>query len=98
LTCQEKNFDMRTFVSIRVSQTRAVLWQMHGVDDNLGKSKKILTSMASRMGRNKCIMSVLIAILLIVIVVIIFLKLRNWSQSDLGFQQNNCMLHSFAAK
>jgi hypothetical protein len=25
LTCQEKNFDMRTFVSIRVSQTRAVL-------------------------------------------------------------------------
>ena len=50
---------------------------MHGVDDNLGKSKKILKNMASRMGRNKCIMSGIIVVLLIVIAVILYVKLRN---------------------
>lgn len=49
---------------------------LHGVDDNLGKSKKILKNMANRMGRNKFIMGGLIALLLIVIAVVLYFKLR----------------------
>lgn len=50
---------------------------LHGVDDNLGRSKKILKSIANRMNRNKWIIIGVIALLLIIIGVIIFLRLRN---------------------
>lgn len=50
---------------------------LHGVDDNLGRSKKILKSMGSRMGRNKWLMGGLIAVLLIIIGVVLYLKLRS---------------------
>ena len=47
------------------------------MDDNLGKSKKILKHMASKMDRNKCIMGGLIALLLLVIAIVLYVKLHH---------------------
>uniref|UniRef100_A0A0D6R0Q5 t-SNARE coiled-coil homology domain-containing protein n=1 Tax=Araucaria cunninghamii TaxID=56994 RepID=A0A0D6R0Q5_ARACU len=48
---------------------------LHGVDDNIGKSRKVLTSMSRRMSRNKWIMGGLIGLLVIVIVLIAVYKI-----------------------
>lgn len=49
---------------------------LHGVDDNIGKSKRILTAMTRRMSRNKWIIGSIIAVLAIAIVLILYFKLR----------------------
>ncbi|XP_016649314.1 PREDICTED: vesicle transport v-SNARE 13 [Prunus mume] len=49
---------------------------LHGVDDNIGKSKKVLTSMARRMSRNKWIIGSVIAVLVIAIALILYFKLK----------------------
>ncbi|KAK7394463.1 hypothetical protein VNO78_14991 [Psophocarpus tetragonolobus] len=48
---------------------------LHGVDDNIGKSKKILSSMSKRMYRNKWILSTIVVVLIVVITLILFFKL-----------------------
>jgi len=50
---------------------------LHGVDDNIGKSRKILTSMTRRMSRNKYIIGGLIGVLVIVIAVIVYFKVAH---------------------
>ena len=55
--------------------------QLHAVDDNIGRSKKILTNMSRRMSRNKWIIGTIIALLVIVIVVILYFKLTRRSSS-----------------
>ncbi|PQP97649.1 vesicle transport v-SNARE 13 [Prunus yedoensis var. nudiflora] len=49
---------------------------LHGVDDNIGKSKRVLTSMARRMSRNKWIIGSVIAVLVIAIALILYFKLK----------------------
>ncbi|KAL9227346.1 hypothetical protein vseg_003043 [Gypsophila vaccaria] len=49
---------------------------LHGVDENLGRSKKILTAMSRRMSRNKYIIGFVIALVIFVIVLILYFKLR----------------------
>lgn len=51
--------------------------QLHDVDDNIGKSRRILNSMARRMTRNKWIMGSIISILILAIVLVIYLKLSR---------------------
>ncbi|XP_074573027.1 vesicle transport v-SNARE 11-like [Curcuma longa] len=48
---------------------------LHGVDDNIGKSKKILTAMSRRMDRNKWIIGGIIAALVFAILIILYFKL-----------------------
>ncbi|KAI3927389.1 hypothetical protein MKX01_027620 [Papaver californicum] len=50
---------------------------LHGVDDNIGKSKKILTAMSRRMNRNKWIISSLVAALVLAILIILYFKLAH---------------------
>lgn len=49
---------------------------LHGVDDNVGKSKKILTTMSRRMNRNKWIVGAIIGVLIAVIISIVYFKLK----------------------
>lgn len=49
--------------------------QLHGVDDNIGKSRKILTAMSKRMDRNKWIIGGIIAVLVLAILLILYFKL-----------------------
>ncbi|MQM12972.1 hypothetical protein Taro_045893 [Colocasia esculenta] len=51
--------------------------KLHGVDDNIGKSKKILTSMSRRMSKNKWIIGSVIAVLVIAILLILYFKLSH---------------------
>lgn len=51
--------------------------QLHDVDDNIGKSRRILNSMARRMTRNKWIMGSIISILILAILLVIYLKLSR---------------------
>ena len=48
---------------------------LHGVDDNVGKSKKILAAMSKRMDRNKWIIGGIIAALVLAILLILYFKL-----------------------
>ncbi|XP_008797896.2 vesicle transport v-SNARE 13-like [Phoenix dactylifera] len=48
---------------------------LHGVDDNVGKSRKILTAMSKRMDRNKWIIGGIIAVLVLAILLILYFKL-----------------------
>ncbi|MBA0638349.1 hypothetical protein Godav_025267 [Gossypium davidsonii] len=50
---------------------------LHGVDDNIGKSKRILTNMSTRMSRNKWIVGIIISLLIIAIIVILYFKLAK---------------------
>ncbi|MBA0814335.1 hypothetical protein Gohar_020173 [Gossypium harknessii] len=50
---------------------------LHGVDDNIGKSKRILTNMSRRMSRNKWIIGIIISLLIIAIIVILYFKLAK---------------------
>ncbi|XP_044468460.1 vesicle transport v-SNARE 13-like [Mangifera indica] len=49
---------------------------LHGVDDNIGKSKRILTAMSRRMSRNKWIIGIIVAVLVVVIILILYFKLK----------------------
>ncbi|XP_010552566.1 PREDICTED: vesicle transport v-SNARE 12 [Tarenaya hassleriana] len=51
--------------------------KLHGVDDAIDKSKKILTSMSRRMTRNKWIIASVITALILTIVLIISFKLSH---------------------
>ncbi|KAK4776438.1 hypothetical protein SAY86_005126 [Trapa natans] len=48
---------------------------LHGVDDNIGRSKRIMTSMSRRMNRNKWIIGSIIAVLIIAIALTLYFKL-----------------------
>ncbi|KAG0495192.1 hypothetical protein HPP92_006186 [Vanilla planifolia] len=48
---------------------------LHGADDNIGKSKKVLTSMSRRMDRNKWIIGGLIFALVLAILLVLYFKL-----------------------
>ncbi|PON70355.1 Vesicle transport V-snare [Trema orientale] len=50
---------------------------LHGVDENVSKSKKILTAMSRRMSRNKWIIGSIIAALVLAILFIIYFKLTH---------------------
>lgn len=50
---------------------------LHGVDDNVSKSKKILSNMSKRMNRNKCIISTIVAVLVLVIILTLYFKLSK---------------------
>lgn len=52
--------------------------QLHGVDDHISKSRKILTAMSKRMDRNKWIIGGIIVALVLAIVLILYFKLRHW--------------------
>ncbi|CAM8935003.1 unnamed protein product [Rhodiola kirilowii] len=49
---------------------------LHGVDDNIGKSKRILTNMSRRMNKNKWIIASVVTLLIIAIGVILYFKLK----------------------
>lgn len=51
--------------------------QLHGVDDNIGKSKRVMTAMSRRMSRNKWIIGSIIAVLVIAIGLILYFKLAK---------------------
>ncbi|KAG2714232.1 hypothetical protein I3843_03G020200 [Carya illinoinensis] len=50
---------------------------LHGVDDNIGKSKRILTAMSRRMAKNKWIIGIIIAVLVIAVILILYFKLSK---------------------
>ncbi|KAI9120723.1 hypothetical protein K1719_007756 [Acacia pycnantha] len=50
---------------------------LHGVDDNIGRSKRILTNMSRRMSRNKWIIGGIIAVLVLAVALILYFKLRK---------------------
>ncbi|KAF9625038.1 hypothetical protein IFM89_017186 [Coptis chinensis] len=50
---------------------------LHGVDDYIGKSKKVLTAMSRRMTRNKWIAGSIIASLAVAIILILYFKLLH---------------------
>lgn len=52
--------------------------QLHSVDDNVGKSRRILNSMTRRMSRNKWIMGSIIGVLILAIVLVIYVKVARW--------------------
>jgi len=63
--------------TIRSSDGLYSLMQLHGVDDNVSKSKKILSNMSKRMNRNKCIISTIVAVLVLVIMLTLYFKLSK---------------------
>ena len=48
--------------------------QLHNVDDNIGKSRRIIGAMVRRMDRNKWIIGFIIALLVLAILVILYFK------------------------
>ncbi|KAH0452508.1 hypothetical protein KFK09_024268 [Dendrobium nobile] len=50
---------------------------LHGVDDNIGKSKKVLTAMSRRMDKNKWIIGGIIFALVLAILLILYFKLAH---------------------
>ncbi|KAL4315563.1 hypothetical protein S245_052107 [Arachis hypogaea] len=51
--------------------------KLHGVDDAIDKSKKVLTTMSRRITRNKWVVASLIGALVLAIVIILFYKLSH---------------------
>ncbi|KVI02452.1 t-SNARE, partial [Cynara cardunculus var. scolymus] len=49
---------------------------LHGVDDNISKSKKIMTNISRRMGRNKWIIGSMVVVLILAIILILYFKLK----------------------
>ncbi|KAG0568197.1 hypothetical protein M758_6G002000 [Ceratodon purpureus] len=47
---------------------------MHGVDDNIGKSRRMLSSMSQRFERHKYIMAGIISVLILAIMFIVYIK------------------------
>ncbi|CAN4086311.1 unnamed protein product [Withania somnifera] len=50
---------------------------LHGVDDNISRSKKILTTMSRRMSKNKWIIGTIIAALILSILLVLYFKLAH---------------------
>ncbi|XP_071915960.1 vesicle transport v-SNARE 13-like [Coffea arabica] len=50
---------------------------LHGVDDNISGSKKIVTNISRRMSRNKWIIGAVITVLVVAIVLILYFKLSK---------------------
>ncbi|EOA24711.1 hypothetical protein CARUB_v10017990mg [Capsella rubella] len=50
---------------------------VHTIDDNVGKSKKILTAMTRRMNRNKWTIGAIITVLVLAIIFILYFKLTR---------------------
>ncbi|XP_077214826.1 vesicle transport v-SNARE 13-like isoform X1 [Tasmannia lanceolata] len=50
---------------------------LHGVDENIGKSKRILTDMSRRMSKNKWIIGSIIVALVLAIILILYFKLSH---------------------
>ncbi|XP_004236006.1 vesicle transport v-SNARE 11 [Solanum lycopersicum] len=50
---------------------------LHGVDDNISRSKKILTTMSRRMSRNKWIIGTIIVVLVLAILLVLYFKLAH---------------------
>ncbi|KAK8465819.1 hypothetical protein PHAVU_009G185300 [Phaseolus vulgaris] len=50
---------------------------LHGVDDNITKSKKILSAMSRRMSRNKWIVGSLLTAMVLAIIIILYFKLTR---------------------
>ncbi|KAK3026237.1 hypothetical protein RJ639_040522, partial [Escallonia herrerae] len=50
---------------------------LHGVDDNISKSKKILTAMSRRMSRNKWLIGSIVVVLVLALILILYFKLKN---------------------
>lgn len=50
---------------------------LHGIDENIGRSKKIPTAMSRRMNRNKLIIGSIIAVLALTIILVLYFKLRH---------------------
>ncbi|KAL8528372.1 hypothetical protein ACS0TY_005981 [Phlomoides rotata] len=50
---------------------------MHGVDDNIGRSRKIITNISRRMDRNKCVIGAIVTVLVIAIGVVLYFKLAK---------------------
>nr|KYP60400.1 Vesicle transport v-SNARE 13 [Cajanus cajan] len=61
----------------KLTPTSNVNTLLHGVDDNIGKSKKILTNMSRRMNKNKWIIGGIVLVLVIAIVLILYFKLSK---------------------
>ncbi|KAL2653261.1 hypothetical protein R1flu_021389 [Riccia fluitans] len=53
---------------------------LHGVDDNIGKSRRILNSMGRRMSRNKWIMGGIIGVLIFAIFLVAYIKFNSHSK------------------
>ncbi|GFY88478.1 vesicle transport v-SNARE family protein [Actinidia rufa] len=51
--------------------------KLHGVDDAIDKSKKVLTSMSRRMSRNKLIVGSIIAALVLAIILVLYFKFSH---------------------
>lgn len=51
--------------------------KLHGVDDAIDKSKKVLTAMSRRMSRNKVIVGSVIVVLVLAIILILWYKLSH---------------------
>ncbi|XP_038905553.1 vesicle transport v-SNARE 13-like isoform X1 [Benincasa hispida] len=49
---------------------------LHGVDDNIGRSKRILTNMTRRMNKNKWTISCIVTALVFAIILILYFKLK----------------------
>ncbi|PWA38473.1 vesicle transport v-SNARE 13 [Artemisia annua] len=49
---------------------------LHGVDENVSKSKKIMTNISRRMSRNKWIIGSIVAVLIVAIILILYFKLK----------------------
>ncbi|XP_059670371.1 vesicle transport v-SNARE 13 isoform X2 [Cornus florida] len=49
---------------------------LHGVDDNISRSKKILTSISRRMSKNKWMIGAVIAVLILAVILILYFKLK----------------------
>ncbi|CAN0871029.1 Vesicle transport v-SNARE 13 [Linum grandiflorum] len=49
---------------------------LHGVDDNVGRSKRVLGNMSRRMNRNKWVIGSVVAALVVAIALILYFKLR----------------------
>jgi len=50
---------------------------LHSVDDNVGKSRRILNSMTRRLSRNKWIMGSIIGVLILAIILVIYVKVAR---------------------
>lgn len=50
---------------------------LHGVDETISKSKKVLVAMTRRMSRNKWIMGSIVGVVVLAILLIIYLKLTH---------------------
>ncbi|CAK9162945.1 unnamed protein product [Ilex paraguariensis] len=50
---------------------------LYGVDDNMSRSKKILTAMSRRMSRNKWIIGAVIVVILVAVILILYFKLSK---------------------